>query len=722
LLRVLIAVVSIACVLVVAWAVRTLRDGPIPEPEPHVNRLVVFPFQVRGQDEFQYLGAAMVDLLTTKLDGAGPLYCVDAHTTLSALSRQGLDMVTPASAREVASGFGASIYIMGSIVEMGEDVQLNAMLFETGAENGPTATASVQGDVDELPALVDGLAMKLLEAHVSETEGELPEIAARTTDSLPALKAYLQGQQLSREGRFLEAVESYQRAVQADSTFALAWLALSGTVNASPRASSAGIDDAHALEQAKRFSSKLPAKLRLEMEAGELGGIWRGCPSSADAKRSVSLRRRILINHPNDAALWGALGVHLRWWAPMWGQPMDQAREALERSLALENNYFAVAYLSDIYAIEGNEAKFDSLWRHVDTSEWSEDHDFSFEDRLEAAFYEGDSRAQAEVMAELEAYIDSPFRMVTSMYTVARGSVWPFVRNVISEDVPALWTKSDGPATRAFSHLCLALLRGSRGQWQSARSQFESARSSHDGYALLVEALATMAPMREVPRSRLQALDSTLETASEETLRFPHSREDSQGYAEMRRLFVRGLLAVRLGKLERAFAFAQRLEQSAASWEGVNVRPPTELEVQMFARIVRGEAMAAQGHLEDALDELNECTPYLPRAFTRMFGDMALGLLRYRRAELSQELGRAHEALRWYDTICMAQMSMFHEVPFLAPSCFQRARVYDELGYYARALRYYSEFLDLWKECDPELEIWVQTARSRVADLRSMGT
>jgi hypothetical protein len=66
--------------------------------------------------------------------------------------------------------------------------------------------------------LVDRLAAHLL----AESAGEHDRLAARLTQSLPALRAFLNGQQAYRSGNFKVAVEQFERAITIDSTFGMA--------------------------------------------------------------------------------------------------------------------------------------------------------------------------------------------------------------------------------------------------------------------------------------------------------------------------------------------------------------------------------------------------------------------------------------------------------------------------------------------------------------------
>jgi tetratricopeptide (TPR) repeat protein len=88
---------------------------------------------------------------------------------------------------------------------------------------------------------------------------------------------------------------------------------------------------------------------------------------------------------------------------------------------------------------------------------------------------------------------------------------------------------------------------------------------------------------------------------------------------------------------------------------------------------------------------------------------------RYARAELLLEMGRLREALAWYSTF--AEHSVY-DLPYLAPSHFRRAEIHERLGERAQAITHYERFVELWRDCDPELRPRVSDGERRLATLR----
>jgi len=212
-----------AAMLLSAAAVWMLR--PRAGPPLDANAVAVFPFRVSGAGSgFDYLREGMVDLLAAKLTGEGGPRSVDPRTVIAAWRRAGgaesADLPEKALLA-AATGIGAGHALLGSAVATPNRLALHASLVSVlGA--GPTITAEVGGSPDSLHVLVDQLAGQLLARQAGAGE----RLAARTSGSLPALRAYLDGQAAYRRGRYGQAEEHFVRALELDTTFALAGLGL----------------------------------------------------------------------------------------------------------------------------------------------------------------------------------------------------------------------------------------------------------------------------------------------------------------------------------------------------------------------------------------------------------------------------------------------------------------------------------------------------------------
>jgi serine/threonine-protein kinase len=187
-----------------------------------LNLVAVAPFRVASADpSLAYLREGMVDLLASKLTGRGGPGAADTRSVLSAwrrASRSGGEDLPQAEALKVAARVRCGLLLQGNVVGTPSRFTLNAAVL-TVPEGRAKAQASVDGPADSLPVMVDHLAAKLLALGAGEGEQRLGSL---TSTSLPALKAYLEGQALYRRGKYAQAIRSFDEALQIDSGFALA--------------------------------------------------------------------------------------------------------------------------------------------------------------------------------------------------------------------------------------------------------------------------------------------------------------------------------------------------------------------------------------------------------------------------------------------------------------------------------------------------------------------
>jgi serine/threonine-protein kinase len=192
---------AVGVAVAAGWMIRGRSHGPAVSLDPHA--VAVSPFRVSGADpSLAYLREGVVELLAVKLTGEGGPRAVDPSAALSAWRRQvGSDgaELDRTGALGLARALGAAKAVQGSIVGSPARLTFTASLAAGGGED---TRVSVEGPLDSLSVLVDRLTAGLL-AGVPHAGGALAQL---TTASLPALRAYLDGQSLYRAGSYREAV------------------------------------------------------------------------------------------------------------------------------------------------------------------------------------------------------------------------------------------------------------------------------------------------------------------------------------------------------------------------------------------------------------------------------------------------------------------------------------------------------------------------------------
>lgn len=701
----LAAAVLAALAAGVVWlAVTSGEEGGTPEPgepaatDPGVaERVAIFPFHVHGDEgseESSFLSTGLASLLAADLDGTGNLRAVSPGALR--LGGEGGGVTTePGDASEVSRDLEAGLFLLGNAVMISEEVRLTAALYRIDSDP-PLARASVEGERGQLFDLVDELAAELLTNRRPEEELPMVRQAARATTSLPALKAYLAGDEHFHAGRFGSATAAYREAIEADSGFALAHHRLSVTAEwMGDRETARG-----AGERAVRRAARLPPRQRRLLSA-HLTSL-RG-----DASEAERQYREIIATYPNDLEAWYQLGEILFHYAPAVGRSIGEAREAFSQVVTLSPDHVpSLVHLARIAAAEERTDDVSRLTDRVLTlvpgSPWA------WESRALNVVAGRGGRGEEELVDGLRDATDRSVRM-------AAWSVSAFAQDLetgsrLARLLTASWRS---PETRRVGREWTTELAVARGLWRQAGStpvpppDRGSAFQAHRG------ALLAALPFVELQDSTLTALRQRLRGEHEEPVRPgpDGAAPDSSGLDELLprlRLFAAGLLFSRAGDFQRALARASALDTDLPASGDVPL-------ANDLGRIVRAHVTWKSGRPDSALRILGEET--VRTRSSLMFGrDYVQPYERYLRARLLEAVGRTDEALRWYSSF---QHQHVHHLVYLAPTHLRRARILEATDDSAQALPHYRSLLELWEDPAPEFTSLRAAAERRVRRLNA---
>jgi len=659
-------------------------------------RVAVLPFRVRGAPQAAYLSEGLVDLLSTRLDGAGALHTVDPVALLGYARRQGLEPGDLADGVAAARHFGAGSLVVGDVVEAGGHLQVTASLYGVDGELRSTAQAAT-ADEREVFGLVDRVAMALLAGGQSAPGQQLARTAALTTTSLPALRSYLTGEQWFRQGKVALAVEAFSEAAGQDSTFALALYRLSTAMDWSGHAV-AGRTPAQVVAQALRFRARLAPHDRLLLDARD--AYWNG-----SARQAERLYRRALGDDPADVEVWHELGEVLFHRGVWLGVPLTRARGPFERVLALDpGNESARIHLARIAAVEGRGGERDSLVAQVVGDQPA--HARALELRSLRAFGSGD-RKQVDKVAQHMRGLD---------YDAVWFNAWRsaiFTGNPAAGETGAAILLDPARSSRSHvvGHTLAANMAAARGKWRLAAKELDAAAVLEPAYAAQVRAslaLLTAWPMSPPELAAVRrALDETLVPAPD-TVADPVS--NARRYCpSLCRQYLQGALAVRAGDRPAAERAAQALEASRGS-------TPHEAELIRYqAHLLRARMALASGDAARARALLEAGWPERTLPQFSSFEPYGHTPERMLRADLLQATGQDAAALEWYATV---DEDLGAGLAWLAPSHLAQAEIHDRLGHRADAARHYQQFVALWGGADPQSQPLVARARQR---LRALG-
>jgi serine/threonine-protein kinase len=675
-------------VVAMGWLLlRPSGDGRPTSGEVSATAVAVLPFTFRGDEDLSYLGEGMVDLLSRALDGAGELRAVDPWALLSLIEQSGGSRLDPQIARSVAEQFGAGLFVLGNVLETGGQLRIDAVLYDANGNqlSSVEATATDESGVLEL---VDDLARELVVAG-GAGDVRLTRTAAATTSAVDALKAYLEGEQRFRAGRYAEAVDAFQRAVSVDSSFALAYYRMSVA------AEWIGMFDVilHASEQAVRYGERLPPRDRQLLEASL--ALRRGAAGEAEL-----LYEGVLFSYPEDVEAWYQLAESQFHYGPVRGRSISESRRAFERVIELDpENVMAIFHLARVAAREREYPRLDSLVNRA--VELQPESGRILELLALRAFVMGDAEERQGVLAQAR---DAPLVFMISV--VGSG--------VYSEEIDAsiqlgrqLTLPGRGQVERILGRGSVTIGQAGFGRLAAARAEAASSsvpdQVGEPTFSAVVTALSAAHPFYPVSEQALEA--ARAELLSWNTEIWPGDAESvlygRADQAEVTRLYLLGLISARMGQGAAARDYATELEGQGplAEWGSM---------VSDLAHTVRALAARSEGRLEDSLAEIEQARYETHYAWLTTSPLHAQSAGRFLRAELLEVAGRDEEALRWYRA--STELSFF-DVINLAPAHLRRAEIYERLGDEQNAVHHYARFIKLWQDADPELQPMVEEAR-----------
>ena len=335
-----------ASILIAAVVIAAIYFGSRPTTL-NPNYVVILPFSVRNADPTMREG--MVTILSGGINGNGWIRIVPPSRYLRTWKEEPDEL----TAAKLGKRMGAALAVFGTVVGAGRDsiaVTLSLLDVARGQPLGVRIAAT--GASQDLPRLGSQLVGGLLK----ELNKWKPVGSFRTTwleeTSPSALQAFLVAEQYYRRSAWDSATAYYERAIEADSSFALAYRH-AGLVVGWRRSTNDSISRAY-LRAAGRFNHGLPPRDSLLISADSLRSTLTAFETDTgyfgSVRRLFQTLRVARDSFPTDPEVWYALGD--AYWhygdGPALSVAEDTIRAAFDHSIMLDSG-FTPAY---IHAIE----------------------------------------------------------------------------------------------------------------------------------------------------------------------------------------------------------------------------------------------------------------------------------------------------------------------------------------------------------------------------------
>jgi DNA-binding SARP family transcriptional activator len=305
------------------------------------NLLAVAPFDVLDPS-LSIWHEGLVDILARNLDGAGPLRTVPQTVGLKRWHGRA-DRV---SAESFGHRTGAGLVVFGSVRKTRDTVSLRAAVLDLARKRvGPDL--EVKGDTADIGDLADSLGVRVLQALGRDRPiGAVRQVSIGSR-SLPALKAFLYGEQFYRRGRWDSALVYYDRAIAQDSTFGIAFKQMGMAVDWHPANEQSYLRGDAYLRKAAVLNHGLSPKDSMQIAADSFSIAADDAMDPADlirfSFRWYSTLEDAAHRYPEDPEVWYRLGDARFHSDPPFGGAPGEALSAFDRAIALDSG-FAPAY------------------------------------------------------------------------------------------------------------------------------------------------------------------------------------------------------------------------------------------------------------------------------------------------------------------------------------------------------------------------------------------
>jgi serine/threonine-protein kinase len=305
------------------------------------NLLAIAPFDVLDPS-LEIWHEGLVDILSRNLDGAGPLRTVPQSVGLKRWQGRA-DRVSAAS---FGQRTGAGLVVFGSVRRARDTVSLRATVLDLARERAE-ADLEVRGDTAAMGDLADSLGVKVLQLLGRNRPIGAVRRVSIGSRSLPALKAFLYGEQFYRRGLWDSALVYYDQAIAQDSTFAIAFRRMAYVLGWPSQSSQSYRSPEEYARWSVTLNHGLSPKDSLLIAAESLNIAAGEATDPADlirfSYRALSTLEEAARRYPGDPEVWVDLGeARFHNHPPLGGVPAP-ALEAFDHAIALDPG-FAPAY------------------------------------------------------------------------------------------------------------------------------------------------------------------------------------------------------------------------------------------------------------------------------------------------------------------------------------------------------------------------------------------
>jgi tetratricopeptide (TPR) repeat protein len=643
----------------------------------HSLAIMYFKNVVNPEDS-KRLGEIVTNLLITDLSESEYLDVVSEQRLYDILKLQGKEgekVIDRNTATDVASHAGAKWMLLGSILQEEPNLVVTSRLVDVKTGKVAASQRITGGEDEKIFEIVDQLTSEIKKdlalPAAAAREKDVP-VAEATTHSTEAYRYYLEGMDYLNKYYGQEAKESFNRALEYDSTFAMAYLRLSSNL-----ISTSAADRQHAISKAVEYSDRASKKeLRYINSASAL--------ISGDLKGAIAELETLIEEHPDEKGAYKELGEIYRVYISDPDAAIPYYRKAIAIDPMDKGSYNSLAYL---YQSAGDiDNHIWAIYQYMSLApDEANPHDSrgdlyafggktgkaikSYEKALELKPDFHGSRAKLGHMHLFNQDYDKAREAYAKMVVEGDASVRAWGRSLTTL-IPMYQGRLDEAITMLEEGIVADRAEGFGGKAHAAK------------YAMKAEAYAARKDYARAIADLQNGLEITLETNPDETVGW---------LAALVRMYAAA------GDYHQAENTLQELEKV------IETTDPWRERVYFVAQ---GVLEREKGDAAAACKTLEASGVTGPEFY-----------FEYELARAYLDAGRLQEAAERYEAMIRRYSEDRAQRPIPAVKLYYYLGLtYESSGRTGKAIEQYTTFLDLWQNADTTIPE-VQDARSRLAQL-----
>jgi tetratricopeptide (TPR) repeat protein len=672
------AAVAVAVILYLIFQPFHIRVGPDRAAIAQENSLAVMYFEnLVDPEDADKTGQMVTALLITDLSESEYMRVLSRQRLYDILARLGekdQKVIDRSVVSRVAEEAGVKWILTGTVLQIKPQIVLASEISD--AETGEIlASQRVDGEVGEgLFAVIDKLTVEVREDMSLPEEAKTEEdrqIADVTTHSQEAYRHYLDGLDFQDKYYDDEAEVSFRKAVEHDSTFAMALYSLSTVTVGDERRDLMG--------RALRHSANASRAERYHIEAYEAF-------ERRDYEEAIRRLQRIIDIDPDskDTHFTMALIYYARLGKP--GPGIYHCKRVLEIDPLYKPAYNQMAYA--YHQIGDHDS---SLWAINKYIALAPDEPNPYDTRGDLYAYAG--RTDQALASYLKADEIKP-----GFSTLKIGHMHLFEgRYAQAESCYKVMAAASDKWDRSKARAYLAIVPLYQGKFEDALTVIDAGIGADQMEQTLRRYSADKYRLAANIHLALEAYDAAVTEALNSRDILVRAYPDNPAFIAD---FYVHVLA-RTGRIEEAEETLRDLE-SRIEEEALD-------HVHTYW-VIKGNIARAKGHLDEAIVYFEKGLEVAPDPYFH---------IRSMLGEAYLEAGRLDQAVATLEKALLRHDAARVLSPVRAVKAYYSLGLaYEKSGWTSKAIEQYETFLDIWKEADPGIPA-VEDARRRLAHLKS---